>query len=151
MLTEQDIYLFREGTHGRLYEQFGSRLNANGSGAHFAVWAPNATEVSVVGDWNGWHAGANRLAPRSDESGIWEGTVAGLQRGQAYKYRITSRNRGYSVEKADPFSVFCELPPATASRVWTLDSTWNDAAWMSRRASRNGWNEPISTCGLNLG
>jgi 1,4-alpha-glucan branching enzyme len=151
VLTDQDIYLFREGTHGRLFEQFGSRLSAKGSGAHFAVWAPNATEVSVVGDWNGWHAGADRLRPRPDESGIWEGTVAGVQHGQAYKYRITSRNRGYSVEKADPFSVFCELPPATASRVWTLDYTWNDAAWMSTRASRNGLNAPMSTYELHVG
>ena len=151
MLTDQDIYLFREGTHGRLFEQFGSRLSAQGSGAYFAVWAPNATEVSVVGDWNGWHAGADRLKVRSDESGIWEGTVPGVQRGQAYKYRITSRNRGYSVEKADPFSVFCELPPATASRVWTLDYTWNDAAWMSSRASRNGLNAPMSTYELHVG
>ena len=151
MLTDQDIYLFREGTHGRLFEHFGSRLSADGSGAHFAVWAPNAAEVSVIGDWNGWNAAANRLRQRSDESGIWEGSVPGVQRGQPYKYRITSRNRGYSVEKADPFSVLCELPPATASRVWTLDYTWKDAAWMSTRASRNGLSAPMSTYELHVG
>jgi 1,4-alpha-glucan branching enzyme len=151
VLTDQDIYLFREGTHGRLFDQFGCRLSPDGGGAHFAVWAPNAAEVSVVGDWNGWQAGANRLAPRPDESGIWEGTVPGVQRGQAYKYRITSRIGGYSVEKADPFGVLCELPPATASRVWTLDYTWNDAAWMSSRASRNGLSAPMSTYELHVG
>jgi 1,4-alpha-glucan branching enzyme len=151
VLTDQDIYLFREGTHGRLFDQFGSRLSADGSGAHFAVWAPNAAEVSVIGDWNGWNAAANRLAPRSDGSGIWEGVVPGVHHGQTYKYRITSRVGGYSVEKADPFSVFCELPPATASRVWTLDYTWNDAGWMSSRASRNGLDAPMSIYELHAG
>jgi 1,4-alpha-glucan branching enzyme len=151
VLTDQDIYLFREGTHGRLYDQFGCRLAAGGDSAHFAVWAPNATEVSVVGDWNGWNAAANQLTPRPDESGIWAGTVAGVQRGQTYKYRITSRNRGYSVEKADPFGVSCELPPATASRVWTLEYTWNDAAWMRSRAARNALDAPMSIYELHVG
>jgi 1,4-alpha-glucan branching enzyme len=94
MLTDQDIYLFREGTHGRMYERLGARLAADGSGAHFAVWAPNAAEVSVVGDWNGWNAGANRLAPRGDQSGIWEGSVPGARHGDAYKYRINSHVGG---------------------------------------------------------
>ncbi|MDP9010008.1 MAG: 1,4-alpha-glucan branching protein GlgB [Pseudomonadota bacterium] len=151
MLTDQDIYLFREGTHGRLFEQLGSRLGLDGSGARFAVWAPNAAEVSVVGDWNGWTAGANRLAPRPDGSGIWEGMVPEVQHGQAYKYRITSRAAGYSVEKADPFSVFCELPPATASRVWALDYTWNDVAWMGSRASRNALDAPMSIYEMHAG
>ena len=151
MLTDQDIYLFREGTHGRLYERLGSHLLANRGGAHFAVWAPNATEVSVIGDWNGWDAAANRLAPRPDESGIWQGTIPGVQRGQAYKYWITSRIGGYSVGKADPFGVFGELPPATASRVWTLDYSWRDADWMSSRAARNGLDAPMSIYELHVG
>jgi 1,4-alpha-glucan branching enzyme len=151
VLTDQDIYLFREGTHGRLFDQFGARLAADGSGAHFAVWAPNAAEVSVIGDWNGWNAAADRLAPRLDQSGIWEGTVAGVQRGQAYKYRIVSRVGGYSVEKADPFSLLCELPPATASRVWTLNYTWNDAAWMSSRATHNALDAPMSIYEMHVG
>jgi 1,4-alpha-glucan branching enzyme len=151
VLTDQDIYLFREGTHARLFDQLGSRLSANGSGAHFAVWAPNAAEISVVGDWNGWNAGADRLAPRSDSSGIWEGEAPGAQRGQAYKYRITSRVGGYSVEKADPFSLYCERPPATASRLWTLDYTWKDSAWMGARVSRNGLDAPMSIYEVHLG
>ncbi|HSZ07191.1 MAG TPA: 1,4-alpha-glucan branching protein GlgB [Steroidobacteraceae bacterium] len=151
MLTDQDIYLFREGTHGRLFDQFGCRLAADGSGAHFRVWAPNAAEVSVVGDWNGWNAGADRLAPRSDESGIWEGLVPGARHGQPYKYRIVSRAGGFTVEKADPFGVLCELPPATASRVWTLEYTWNDAAWMSSRAPRNALDAPMSIYELHAG
>jgi 1,4-alpha-glucan branching enzyme len=151
VLTDQDIYLFREGTNGRLYNELGSRLLADGSGAHFAVWAPNADAVSVMGDWNGWNASANALSVRLDGSGIWEGDVAGVQNGQGYKYRIHSRLDNYSVEKADPFGVFCELPPATASRVWSLDNTWNDGAWMASRAGRNGLAAPMSIYELHLG
>jgi 1,4-alpha-glucan branching enzyme len=151
VLTDQDIYLFREGTNGRLYNEMGSRLLPDGGGAHFAVWAPNADAVSVMGDWNGWNASANALSVRLDGSGIWEGDVAGVQNGQGYKYRIHSRLDNYSVEKADPFGVFCELPPATASRVWSLDNTWNDAAWMDSRASRNGLAAPMSVYEVHLG
>jgi 1,4-alpha-glucan branching enzyme len=151
VLTDQDIYLFREGTHGRLYTEFGSHAAADGSGVHFAVWAPNASEVSVIGDWNGWNAQSNKLAPRSDHSGIWEGTVPGAQHGQAYKYRIISNVGGYRVEKADPFATFCELPPATASRVWNLDYAWHDEAWMSSRAARNGLDAPMSIYELHVG
>ena len=151
MLTDQDIYLFREGTHGRLYTELGSHAAADGSGVHFAVWAPNAGEVSVIGDWNGWNAQSNKLAPRSDHSGIWEGTVPGVQHGQAYKYRIISNVGGYCVEKADPFATFCEHPPATASRVWNLDYTWHDETWMSSRAARNGLDAPMSIYELHVG
>jgi 1,4-alpha-glucan branching enzyme len=151
VLTDQDIYLFREGTNGRLHGKLGSRMLADGSGAHFAVWAPNASEVSVIGDWNGWSAGVNALAPRADQSGIWEGAAAGALHGQGYKYRITSRVAGYTVEKADPFSMFCELPPATASRLWSLEYAWNDAAWMASRASRNALDAPMSIYELHLG
>jgi 1,4-alpha-glucan branching enzyme len=151
VLTDQDIYLFREGTHGRLYTELGSHITADGSGVHFAVWAPNASEVSVVGDWNGWNADSNRLAPRGDHSGIWEGTVPGVQHGQAYKYRITSHMGGYRVEKADPYATFCELPPATASRVWSLDYAWQDGAWMSSRAAKNGLDAPMSIYELHVG
>ena len=151
MLTDQDIYLFREGTHGRLYTELGSHATADGSGVHFAVWAPNASDVSVIGDWNGWNGESHRLAPRGDQSGIWEGTVPGVQHGQAYKYRITSHVGGYQVEKADPYATFCELPPATASRVWNLDYAWQDAAWMSSRAARNGLAAPMSIYELHVG
>ena len=151
MLTDQDIYLFREGTHGRLYTELGSHPAADGSGVHFAVWAPNASEVSVIGDWNGWNAQSNKLAPRSDHSGIWEGTVPKVLHGQAYKYRIISNVGGYRVEKADPFATFCEHPPATASRVWNLDYAWHDETWMSSRAERNGLDAPMSIYELHVG
>ncbi|HEX3604209.1 MAG TPA: 1,4-alpha-glucan branching protein GlgB [Steroidobacteraceae bacterium] len=151
MLTEHDIYLFREGTHSRLYEGLGALPAADGSGTHFAVWAPNAAQVSVIGDWNGWNPHADPLTPRGDHSGIWEGSVAGVRQGHAYKYRINSRLGGYQVEKADPFGVCSELPPATASRVWSLDYDWHDGAWMSSRGTRNGLDAPMSIYELHLG
>ena len=151
MLTDQDIYLFREGTHGRLYTELGSHPTADGRGVHFAVWAPNASDVSVIGDWNGWNPESSPLAPRTDHSGIWEGSVPGVHHGDAYKYRITSHVGGYRVEKADPFATFCERPPATASRVWNLDYTWQDAAWMASRAARNGLDAPMSIYEMHVG
>jgi len=150
VLTEQDVYLFREGTHGRLYDHFGCHLTADG-GAQFCVWAPNARQVSVIGDWNGWQENANPLAVRPDGSGIWEGLVPGVRQGHAYKYKISSNVGGYVVEKADPFGVLCELPPATASRAWTLDYNWSDAHWMGSRGARNGLNAPMSVYELHAG
>jgi 1,4-alpha-glucan branching enzyme len=143
VLTDHDIYLFREGSHSRLYEKFGCTLSA-GNVAHFAVWAPNAQSVSVIGDFNGWNAAAHPLQARADESGVWEGRAADVHQGQSYKYRIVSRVGGYTVEKADPMASFCELAPATASRVWPLDYRWNDQTWMSSRAGRNGLSSPMS-------
>ena len=150
MLTDQDVYLFREGRHTQLHSRLGCTLLPQG-GAHFSVWAPNATAVSVVGDWNGWRPGEDILAVRADGSGIWEGAVAAVQRGQAYKYRITSRVDGFVVEKADPYAVCCELPPATASRVWSLEYEWRDAAWMAARGRSNGLDAPMSIYELHAG
>src|ERR1700721_3632230 len=101
-----------------------------GAGAHFAVWAPNAAAVSVIGEWNGWRAGEDSLAPRADSSGIWEGAAQAVQHGHAYKYHITSRVDGFVVEKDDPYAICSELPPATASRAWTLEYEWRGAALM---------------------
>jgi 1,4-alpha-glucan branching enzyme len=151
VLTDHDIYLFREGTHSRLYEKLGCQLDASGAGATFGVWAPNAREVSVIGDWNGWRAGADALAPRADGSGVWEGAVAGVRRGQAYKFRIVSRFAGHVADKADPFAFFSEPPPATGSRAWTLEYRWGDAEWMARRARSNALDAPISIYELHAG
>ena len=151
MLTEQDIYLFREGTHSQLHSRMGCRMLQSGAGAHFAVWAPNAAAVSVIGDWNGWKSGVDALAARGDSSGIWEGEVSAVRRGQAYKYHITSRVNGFRVEKADPYGVLCEVPPATASRVWTLEYDWQDAAWMAERGRRNGLDAPMSIYEMHPG
>jgi 1,4-alpha-glucan branching enzyme len=150
LLTDQDIYLFREGTHSRLHSRLGCTLLPEGGG-HFAVWAPNATAVSVVGDWNGWRAGEDILAVRADGSGIWEGAAAAVRHGQAYKYRITSRVDGFVVEKADPYAICCELPPATASRAWTLEYEWRDSAWMAARGRSNGLDAPMSIYELHAG
>ncbi|MDR6539175.1 1,4-alpha-glucan branching protein GlgB [Variovorax soli] len=145
----QDRYFFGEGTHSRLYDQLGCHLQAEG-GARFAVWAPNAASVSVVGDWNGWNGDAHPLQPQ-DDSGIWTGSACEVAPGQAYKYRIRSRHHGYQVDKADPFAFFCETPPATASRAWSLNYAWGDDEWMATRAPRNALDAPMSIYELHLG
>ena len=151
MLTEQDIHLFREGSHCRLYERLGCHLDPGGQGARFALWAPNARAVSVIGEWNDWRPGADSLAPRDDGSGIWEGNVPGVRRGQSYKYRIESHQRGHVGEKADPFATFAELPPATGSRAWTLEYEWDDAQWMASRGPRNALDAPQSIYEVHVG
>jgi 1,4-alpha-glucan branching enzyme len=151
VLTDQDIYLFREGTHSELHSKLGCRLLGPEAGAHFAVWAPNASAVSVIGDWNGWNGADNPLVERADGSGVWEGTVPAARHGQAYKYRIVSRVGGFVVDKADPYGSYCELPPATASRIWSLDYEWKDAAWMTARAQHNGLDAPMSIYELHVG
>jgi 1,4-alpha-glucan branching enzyme len=151
LLTEHDIYLFREGTHSELYAKLGCHLLTGGAGASFSVWAPNAAKVSVIGDWNGWGAHDDALTPRWDGSGIWEGVVASAQRGQAYKYGITSRFNNFTAEKADPLGFYSELPPATGSRVWSLEWEWRDGDWMASRAARNGLDAPLSIYELHIG
>ena len=147
-LGEQDVYLFREGTHGRLYDVLGGRLR--GDEARFRVWAPNASRVAVIGDWNGWSDTADALVRRPDGSGLWEAVVKGVEPGLAYKYRVLGSD-GRPVDKADPFALHGEAPPATASRLWHLDYGWNDAAWMRSRAARNALNAPMSIYELHLG
>jgi len=151
VMTNQDIHLFREGTHSRLYERLGCHLDPRGKGAHFAVWAPNARAVSVIGDSNGWDSRANPLAPRPDGSGIWEDSVAGVQHGDAYKFRIESHIGGHISEKADPFAFLSECPPATASRAWSLDYDWGDARWMAGRAPKNALDAPMSIYEVHAG
>jgi 1,4-alpha-glucan branching enzyme len=150
LLTEQDIYLFREGTHASLFDELGCHLQAGG-GARFAVWAPNAAKVSVIGDWNGWGARDDALAARWDGSGIWEGSIPEVQHGQAYKYRIVSRWSDFVGEKADPVGFLCEAPPATGSRAWSLEWEWQDGEWMTSRGERNGLAAPISIYEVHLG
>jgi 1,4-alpha-glucan branching enzyme len=149
LLGEQDVYLFREGTHSRLYRTMGCILGDHG--ANFAVWAPNASRVSVIGSFNGWVPAAHPLTPRSDASGIWEGSVPGVVRGDAYKFHIVSSDGNYAMAKADPFALCAECPPETASRVWTLDYTWGDEAWMAERKGRNALDAPISIYEVHVG
>nr|WP_233101561.1 1,4-alpha-glucan branching protein GlgB [Variovorax sp. IB41] len=152
-LDDRDAYLFREGTHSRLYDVLGCHpANADeGGGAHFAVWAPNAESVSVVGDWNYWSGDADPLQPSPDGTGIWRGHVPNAAIGQAYKYRIRSRHDGYTVDKADPVAFAAEPPPATASRICELSYEWGDAEWMANRGPHNALDAPQSVYEVHLG
>ncbi len=153
LLSDYDIYLLRQGRHFRLYQKLGSHVvERNGvRGTHFAVWAPDAREVSVVGDFNHWHAGSHRLNPRADGAGIWEGFIAGIGPGTLYKYHIVSRHHGHRVDKADPFARRAEVPPRTASVVWEPDYQWSDGEWMAGRAKANSLNAPVSIYEVHLG
>jgi 1,4-alpha-glucan branching enzyme len=154
VLTEHDVYLFREGTHVRAYDKLGAHLEAHeagGAGTHFAVWAPNAARVSVVGDFNGWRPDAHPLEPRHDSSGIWFRFIPGVRHGALYKYHIESRHNGYTVQKADPYAFFNERPPRTASVVWDLSYEWGDTEWMQQRAQRNALDSPWSIYEVHLG
>lgn len=153
LFTDYDVYLFRQGNHSRLYEKLGAHLAvADGvQGTFFSVWAPNAAEVSVIGDFNGWRAGEDPLTVRGDDSGIWEGFVPDIGHGALYKYHIRSRYRDYRVEKGDPFARFWEVPPKTASVVWDLSYAWRDRAWMRCREEVNTPDAPISVYEVHLG
>ncbi len=135
-IGEQDLHLFNEGTHSRLWEKLGSHPASVGGrrGTWFAVWAPSAAQVTVMGDFNEWNTTSHPLRARGS-SGIWEGFLPGVDGGHAYKYHIVSRHDGYEVDKADPLAIHAETPPRTASKVWALDYEWNDAEWMERRAA----------------
>ena len=153
LLTDYDLYLFREGNHTRLYEVLGAHPMAveGVPGTLFSVWAPNAEWVSVVGDFNGWDDGAHRLASRWDGSGIHEGFVPGVGPGALYKYRLRSQVQGRLFEKGDPFAVSWEAPPKSASRVWSLDYDWGDGAWMASRGERNALGAPWSVYEVHPG
>jgi 1,4-alpha-glucan branching enzyme len=152
-LTEHDIYLFKEGRHVRLHDKMGCQLTVrNGvAGASFAIWAPNARSIAVMGEFNGWDPRAHPLAARQDGSGVWEGFIPGVARGQSYKYRVVSNYNGYEIDKADPFAFYAEVPPSTASRAWTLEYQWNDAEWMAGRRRRNALDAPMSIYEVHLG
>jgi 1,4-alpha-glucan branching enzyme len=151
LLTERDIYHFREGSYVRAYEKLGAHRAGEGAAAtHFAVWAPNATGISVIGDFNGWERGRHPLSARADSSGIWEGVLGGVGPGALYKYHVSSPH-GDTVEKCDPYAFRTEAPPRTASVVWDLGFQWQDDAWLARRAQVNALNAPWSIYELHLG
>ncbi|MGH7792150.1 MAG: alpha-amylase family glycosyl hydrolase, partial [Thermodesulfobacteriota bacterium] len=151
--TDHDIYLFKEGSHFKLYEKLGSHaLTIDGTrGTYFAVWAPNAERVSVTGDFNGWNPESHLLDVRWDGSGIWEGFIPGVEKGDIYKYHIASRYNDYRVDKADPFAFYSEAPPKTASVVWDLSYEWNDDEWMKNRRKNNALDGPYSIYEVHLG
>jgi len=152
LITAEDLHLFNEGTHFRLHDKLGAHpIRSEGDeGTYFAVWAPNAEQVSVIGTFNDWAAGRHPLSHR-DQSGIWEGFVPGIGKGTLYKFHIRSRFNGYRVDKSDPFSRFNEIPPRTASIVWDLDYDWRDAEWMRHRQRRNSLDAPMAVYEMHLG
>ena len=153
LFTDFDINLFKAGKHYRLYEKFGSHIiTLNGEeGTYFAVWAPSAKMVSVVGDFNFWLEGDHQLNVRWDGSGIWEGFIPGVGKGNIYKYKIQSSNNGILTEKADPFARRCEHPPKTASVVWEDSYDWKDTKWMKNRKKNNALDAPFSVYEVHLG
>lgn len=152
LLTSEDFYLFNEGSHYRIYEKMGAHLveSKGTQGTVFSVWAPNARHVSVIGSFNGWNPQSHQMQPRGS-SGIWEGFIPSAGKGTLYKFYIVSNHHGHRAEKADPVGLFAEKPPRTASVVWDLDYTWNDADWFKKRAPANSLHAPMSIYELHLG
>ncbi len=152
LISDDDLYLFNEGSHYRLYEKLGSHLTKVGevSGCYFAVWAPNAQSVTVSGDWNGWNREADPLRPKG-QSGIWEGFIPGVKQGAIYKYHIVAQGGSYRVDKADPYAVHQETPPKTGSVVWDLAYQWGDAGWMASRGRSNAPGAPWSVYEMHIG
>lgn len=152
LFTGFDIELFKVGKHYRLYEKLGSHeMELQGvQGVYFAVWAPDAAYVAVMGDFNQWNPDSHTLLPRWDNSGIWEGFVAGLQKGALYKYSIRG-NDGHHYEKGDPYANFWEVRPRSASIVWNLDYKWKDGRWMKGRKKNNSLQSPFSVYEMHLG
>ncbi|OXA97241.1 1,4-alpha-glucan branching enzyme [Flavobacterium oncorhynchi] len=153
LFTDFDIDLFKAGKHFKLYEKLGAHLiEVNGvKGVYFAVWAPTAQTVSVVGDFNYWTQGEHVLNVRWDSSGIWEGFIPEISKGALYKYKIQSNIEGIVTEKADPFALYCEKPPHTASVVWDLEYKWKDENWMQNRKQNNALDKPYSVYEVHLG
>jgi len=151
--TEFDINLFKAGKHYRLYNKFGSHpMVLNGvKGTYFAVWAPSAKQVSVIGDFNYWEDGKHKLNVRWDKSGIWEGFIPNVTKGATYKYKIQSSINNYVSEKADPYAKRCEHPPKTASIVWADNYKWKDSNWLDIRNKHNALNAPFSVYEVHLG
>jgi len=153
LFTDFDIELFKAGKHYKLYEKMGAHsVNVDGvDGTYFAVWAPSAKLVYVVGDFNYWSEGEHKLHVRWDGSGIWEGFIPGVKKGDNYKYKIHSTHNYVVTEKADPYARRAEHPPKTASEVWHDDYHWNDKSWMKNRHKSNSLEAPISVYEVHLG
>ncbi len=159
LLSDDDVFLFNEGTHYRLYDKLGAHFLRAGTrvpgglieldGTAFAVWAPDASRVTVIGDWNGWNPESTPLHPRGN-SGIWEGFAPAVGDGARYKLCIITRD-GRRLDKADPFGLYHEVPPLTASVVWHGSHAWTDDAWMRERAAHNSRAAPMSIYEVHLG
>ncbi len=147
----QDMYLFNEGSHLKLYDRLGSHpATVDGvSGYHFAVWAPNADYVAVIGDFNGWDRGKHRLSPIGS-SGVWGLFIPGVTQGTCYKYHIAAPG-GFTAEKTDPFAFTCEIPPKSAAVTWDLSYQWADSEWMANRKDKSAHDKPVSIYEVHLG
>ena len=153
MLTDFDLHLLGEGTHFRNYERLGAHIVTHGGirGVNFAVWAPNAQRVSVVGDFNHWDGRRHPMGNRG-ATGIWELFIPDLVQGEVYKFEIKSRHQGYLIQKTDPYGFAAELRPKTASIVWDVNHfTWGDQEWMATRAERQALDKPIAVYEVHLG
>jgi 1,4-alpha-glucan branching enzyme len=152
LLTDFDIALFQSGKHFRLYEKMGSHIvsHEGEKGVCFSVWAPNAKSVYLTGDFNNWNPDSHVLLPRWDSSGIWEGFVPGLGKGAVYKYRIETHD-GITLDKGDPYALFWEIPPKTASVVWEFDYEWKDNNWISGRTAQKDSPKPYSVYEIHPG
>ncbi len=153
LFSELDIFLFKKGDHFKLYDKLGAHLmtHKRRRGVYFALWAPNADKVSVIGDFNNWQAGSHPLAVRWDGSGIYEGFIPGLKKGALYKFYVESANGRYATAKMDPFAFAAEVPPRTASSVSDLSYKWHDQKWMEVQKEKNALNAPLSIYELHLG
>jgi 1,4-alpha-glucan branching enzyme len=152
LLSDDDLHYFNEGTYYNLYEKLGGHpLEIDDRhGTCYAVWAPNASSVAVMGDFNGWQKDSHLLKHRG-QSGIWEGWIPDAGKGTQYKFFIESAAHGYSAEKTDPFAFYMEVAPKTASIVWDLEYEWQDHEWMLDRGSHNGVDHPISIYEIHIG
>lgn len=151
LFDEEQIRNFQNGTHYSLYNYFGNKqFEVNGvAGTYFAVWAPNATYISVIGDFNKWDTHAHPLFVRLDQSGIWEGFIPGVAKGEAYKYHIHGY-KGAKLDKGDPFAHYWQKRPDTASVTWDPVHEWNDNDWMKKRVKKNTLNSPYSVYEVHL-
>jgi 1,4-alpha-glucan branching enzyme len=152
LLSEFDRYLLAEGTFHRAYQKLGAHITEHDGqrGVQFAVWAPNAKTVSVIGDFNDWNTSANPMEPSS--SGVWESFIPRIGQGEVYKYHVESQYHGYRTDRADPYGFAVELRPHTASRVWDLENySWQDGSWMASRGKYNALDAPISIYEVHLG
>ncbi|MGE5444449.1 MAG: alpha-amylase family glycosyl hydrolase, partial [Ignavibacteriales bacterium] len=153
IITDHDVYLFKQGSHFKLYDKLGSRPTTidEMQGTYFSVWAPNAQSVSVIGNFNSWNPGSHLLNVRWDGSGIWEGFIPNVQKGDVYKYHIVSKYNNYRVNKGDPFAFYWETPPKTASIIWDIGYEWRDDEWMKERYKANAFAAPLAIYEVHIG
>lgn len=155
LLSEQDIYHIKEGSEYRLFDKLGSHyVEKDGvEGVLFAVWAPSAKYISVIGDFNDWDKGSHKMNFRDDGSGIWECFISNVEvpEGSSYKYYLESKFHNFKDEKSDPHAFYWEKPPKSATRTWKLDYKWNDEEWMRTRKEKNSLKSPISIYEMHLG